>query len=258
MSAFAATAVMDRSMMSTWSPRSGNAKSPYGLPLTSRCVSEALRHNECDFSLSEQCLEELDCVSHAATYPTGALMFVEGQNSRGVYVLTQGRIKLTTTNRAGRTLIMKIVQPGEILGLHETMRNAHYELTAETLQPSQVAFIKSDDFLRMLKRHPDACLQVTQQLSLQCESAYEMIRSIGLSYSVTEKLARLILQWSKSSPTRDRVRLSLTHEEIAQLIGSTRETVTRILSDFKKNKVLEVAGSALLIRNKAALERLVS
>ena len=259
MSAFAAT--LERPMVSSFSQRSGTAKSPYGLPLTSRCVSQTLRGNDCEFSLSEQCLDELDRISHAATYPTGAVMFVEGQNSRGVYVLTQGRIKLTTTNRAGRTLIMKIAQPGEILGLHETVRNSSYELTAETLQPSQLAYIHRDDFLRLLKHNADFCLQVTQQLSQQCESAYDMIRSIGLSSSVTEKLARLVLQWAKNSPTSDgaiRVRSLLTHEEIAQLIGSTRETVTRILSEFKKNHVLEVTGSVLLIRNKAALERLVS
>src|SRR5207248_1787945 len=106
----------------------------------------------------------------------------------------------------------------------------------------------------------DACLQAATQLSQECQSAYDVIRSIGLSHSVSEKMARLLLQWSTDSKVVDgaiRLKLSLTHEEMAQLIGTSRETVTRTLSQFKKQRVLELAGSTLVIRNKAALERLV-
>ena len=103
-------------------------------------------------------------------------------------------------------------------------------------------------------------MHVTQQLSNECQSAYEMVRSIGLSHSVSEKLARLLLQWSNDGQvTGDSIRLkiALTHEELAQLIGTSRETVTRTLGELKKRRVLELTGSTLLIRNRAALEGLV-
>ena len=104
-------------------------------------------------------------------------------------------------------------------------------------------------------------MRAAEHLAQDCQSAYEVIRSIGLSHSVSEKLARLLLQWSTDARVVDgsiRLKIALTHEEMAQLIGTTRETVTRTLSEFKKQRVLELTGSTLLIRNKAALQRMVA
>ena len=87
-----------------------------------------------------------------------------------------------------------------------------------------------------------------------------MIRSLGLSHSVSEKLARLLLEWSTDGdPTSEgiRIKVALTHEEIAQLIGTSRETVTRVLGEFREKKVAQLRGSTLVIQDKAALERLV-
>jgi len=260
----AATQLME---LRTFSSRfqSGNectsANSPYGLPITEDCASHTLRGNDLSGALSSESLRDLDRVSHPNSYPAGALLFVEGQTARGVYILCHGRAKLMTTNRDGKTLILKIAQPGEILGLDAVISAHPYEFTVETLHASQLAFVSREDFLRFLRSHGDACLYAAQHLSRDCRSVYESIRSIGLSHSVTEKLARLLLQWSAEAKSADgtvRIRLALTHEEIAQLIGSSRETVTRILGEFKKRHLLELHGSTLLVRNLAALESLTS
>jgi CRP/FNR family transcriptional regulator len=230
------------------------------LPVADNCVSGVLRSHDSSFTLSEKTLEGLDRLQHATAYPEGALIFVEGQVPRGVYILCQGRAKLMATNREGKTFIMKIAQPGEILGLHAVVTGSPYELTVETLQPSQLAFISRADFLRFIKEHGDACLHVAQQLSNDCQAAYGVIRSIGLSHSVSEKLARLLLQWAadgRESQGMIRLKLALTHEEVAQLIGTSRETVTRTLGELKKRKVLELNGSTLVIRDKGALEKMV-
>jgi len=234
------------------------SNSPYGLPVADNCASNVLRHHS-SAALSDQTLDGLDQIVHATTYPAGALIFVEGQAPRGVFILCQGRAKLMSTNRDGKTFIMKIAQPGEILGLNAVVTGREYELTVETLQPCQLAFISAADLLNFIKRHGDACLYVAQQLSHDCQSAYEVIRSIGLSHSVGEKVARLLLQWSadgRVSGGAIHLKLALTHEEVAQLIGSSRETVTRILGELRKRNVLELHGSTLVIRNKAALEKL--
>ena len=235
------------------------ALTPYGLPVADHCVGRVLRDHSYA-ALSDRTLDTLERISHTTAFPEGSLIFVEGQSPRGVFILVQGRVKLMSTNRDGKTFIMKIAQPGEILGLQAIVTGSAYELTVETLQPSQLAFVSRADFLLFLKQHADACLHMAQQLSNDCQSAYEVIRSIGLSQSVTEKLARLLLQWSvdgRLSEGAIRLKLALTHEEIGQLIGTSRETVTRILGDLKKRCVLEVKGATLVIRNKAALERLV-
>lgn len=233
--------------------------SPYGLPLGDHCVSSALRANPSS-SLCDASLAEFDRIAHTTSFPEGAVLFLEGQSPQGIYILCQGRVKLMTTSRDGKTIITRIVPPGEALGLQSVVTGKPYELTVQTLQPSQLAFVNCAEFLRFIKERADVCLYVAQQLGRECQSAYEVIRSLGLSHSVSEKLARLLLQWSGDGRVTDSslgFKISLTHEEMAQLIGTTRETVTRTLGELKKRRVLEVTGSTLLIRDRAALQALV-
>jgi CRP/FNR family cyclic AMP-dependent transcriptional regulator len=239
----------------------GKANSPYGLPIVDKCAACKLRGEGFFCSLSPNSIRDLDHIKHTTSYPEGAMVFVEGQSARGVYVVCQGRAKLMTTSRDGKTLILKIAGPGEILGLHSVINGKQYEVTVETLQPSQLAFIHRDDFLTFLKTHGDACLRTAEHLSRDCHSAYDSIRSIGLSHSVAEKLARLLLQWAADGRVADgaiRTKITLTHEEIAQLIGTSRETVTRVLGELKKRKIAELKGATLVVRNKAALEGLAT
>ncbi|HKS76544.1 MAG TPA: Crp/Fnr family transcriptional regulator [Terriglobales bacterium] len=234
--------------------------SPYGLPITENCLICKLRHSGFFCDLPKASLEDFERMKYASAYPSGAVLFVEGQPTRGIYILCSGRVKLSTTSRDGKTLILRIAQPGEVLGLHATVSGKPYELTAETLQAAQLDFVKRDDFLRFLQNHADACLNAAEHLSQNCQSAYEMIRSLGLSHSVSEKLARLLLEWAgDGEETKDglRIKVSLTHEEIAQLIGTSRETVTRVLGEFREKQLAQLRGSTLLIRNKAGLEKLV-
>jgi CRP/FNR family transcriptional regulator, cyclic AMP receptor protein len=234
--------------------------SPYGLRITEDCLICKMRHPGFFCELPKPSLEELDKIKYASSYPQGAVLFVEGQAPRGVYIVCNGRVKLTTTSRDGKTLILRIAQAGEMLGLHAIVSGKSYELTAETLQPGQLDFIKRDDFLKFLQHHGDACLNAAQHLSQNCQNAYEMIRSLGLSHSVAEKLARLLLEWAHDGDfTKDgiRIKVSLTHEEIAQLIGTSRETVTRVLGEFREKELASLRGSTLLIRNKSGLEKLI-
>jgi CRP/FNR family transcriptional regulator len=233
---------------------------PYGIQITENCVLCKLRQNGYFCELPKPALEELERVKYASAYPSGAVLFVEGQAPRGIYMICSGRIKLSTTSRDGKTLILRIAQAGEVLGLHATVSGRPYELTAETLQPCQLDFIRREDFLRLLQHNADACLNAAQHLSKNCQSAYEMIRSLGLSHSVSEKLARLLLEWSTDGDaTKEgvRIKVSLTHEEIAQLIGTSRETVTRVLGEFRQKKLAQLRGSTLVILDKPALERMI-
>jgi CRP/FNR family transcriptional regulator len=102
---------------------------------------------------------------------------------------------------------------------------------------------------------------VAQHLGRDCHLAYEVIRSIGLSNSVEEKLARFLVEWSAGAQMTSgglRVKLALTHEEIAQLIGCSRESVSRSFSKFKRKRLVEVNGSTLLVQDKAALQTLAT
>src|SRR5580704_4831091 len=157
--------------------------SPYGLQITENCLVCKLRHGGFFCDLPKSSLEDLERVKYASGYPQGAVLFVEGQSARGIYIVCNGRVKLSTTSRDGKTLILRIAQAGEVLGLHSVISSIAHELTVETLQPCQLAFVSREDFVKFLKGHADACLHAARHLSRDCQSAYDSIRSIGLSHS---------------------------------------------------------------------------
>jgi CRP/FNR family transcriptional regulator len=170
-------------------------------------------------------------------------------------------VKLTVGSDDGRTLITRTAHAGEALGVSSVLTGHPLNLTAETTEPCQVKFIGADDFVRWLDGHCDAGRRVCVQLAAECETSNDHLRSLGLSHSAAEKLAHLILQWSdetgRETPEGLRVRMLMTHQEISQVIGTSRETVTRLLKDFREKNYLAIKGATLTIRDKRALQALV-
>ena len=236
-------------------------RAPYGLEIIESCLICPHREDRLFCNLPPAVLQELAAITSPADYPKGATLFVEGQQSRGVFVLCGGRVKLSTSSADGKSLIVRIAETGEVLGLPATVTGKPYELTAEVIEPSQANFIAREDFLVFLREHGEAALRVAQQLGETYHSAIAEMRTIGLSHSAGEKLARFLLDLSEErgdAKGEIRVTLTLTHEEIAQMIGTSRETVTRLFADFKKRQLLQVKGSTVIIKNKAGLERALS
>lgn len=236
--------------------------SPYNLALVDHCSNCPQRETNGGFcNMAAEPVAALDSMKFTGAYPKGALLFVEGEQPRGVFVLCRGRAKLTTTSTEGRTLIVKIASPGEILGVSAAILGRPYEVSAETLEASQVSFIRRDDFLHFLNAYSEACMHTAQQLSEKYESAQREIRSLGLAHTTSEKLARLLLSWSASgeeTPQGTRLQVLLTHEEIGQMIGTTRETVTRLLSEFKRKKLISMKGSSLFLLSTGEMREMVS
>ena len=235
-------------------------RSPYGLQIIESCVACPHKQDRLFCNLEPEALQRLSEITGSASYPKGATLFVEGQASRGVFVLCSGHVKLSTSAADGKTLILRISDPGDLLGLPATISGRPYEVTAEVIEPTQANFISRTDFLNFLREHGEAALRVAQELSETYQSAFSEMRTIGLSHSAGEKLARFILDWSANhEPANGAVKfkMTLTHEEIAQMIGASRETVTRLFADFKKKNLLQTKGSTLTIRDKLGLEKLV-
>jgi len=151
------------------------------------------------------------------------MLFVEGQQGRGVFVLCTGKAKLSTTSREGRTIITKISEHGDVLGLNATISNRPYEVTAEMVEPGQANFIPSDALLQFLHDYEEVALRVAQQLSRSYYSAHEEICTLGLANSPQQKLAKLLLGWSAErgdSSHSPQLHLVLTHEEIGERSAS--------------------------------------
>jgi CRP/FNR family transcriptional regulator len=136
------------------------------------------------------------------------------------------------------------------------MSGVPYEVSAETLYPSQVSFIRREDFVSFISRFPEAFQAVIRQLNSQYANACDQLRTVGLSTNAHEKIARLLLHWSsdeKQTSEPARIKMPLTHEQIAECVGSTRETVTRTLSQFKSRHLVQLHGTTVMIPNRAAL-----
>jgi CRP/FNR family transcriptional regulator, cyclic AMP receptor protein len=240
------------------------AKTPYGLQVIESCLSCPLTRDRVFCNLPQNTVERLDSISSSAIYPRGALLFVEGQEPRGVFVLCNGRVKLTAGSADGKSLILRIADPGEVVGLPSTISGKPYEVTAEAIEPIQANFVPRDAFLKFLREHGDAALRVAEILSAIYHATYQEVRYLGLCGSATEKLARFLLDLTAEHQSNEshadssrRVTMTLTHEEIAEMIGSSRETVTRLFASFKRRGLVEVRGSTLVIANKSELEKLL-
>lgn len=235
---------------------------PYGLEIVESCLTCKLRKDHWFCGLSNEVLKLLSSASHLSTYPGGAVLFVEGQTPRGAFVLCSGKAKLSTTSRDGKVLILKIAEAGEVLGLSAVIAGEPFELTAETAGPCQINFVEREALVRLIEKNGEFGLHASQALSREFQSAYRDIHDLVLARSSAGKLARLLLSWTpireQFEPPEIRVRASLTHEEMAQMIGSSRETVTRLLSDLKKKEFIRLDGSTLVIRNRTALEALAA
>jgi len=234
-------------------------RTPYGLEIIENCLTCPHREERLFCDLPPAAVQSLATITSSAAYPKGATLFVEGQAARGVFILCSGRVKLSTSAADGGTLIARVSSAGEVLGLPATVTGKPYELTAEVIEPGQANFISRSEFLKFLREHGEAALRVAQQLAETYHSAIAELRTIGLTHSAEEKLARFLLEQStKDGNGKDQIKLTLTftHEEIGQMVGASRETISRTFAEFKRKKLIQVKGSSLTIASRAALEKI--
>lgn len=223
------------------------------------CASCTSRNDHFFCELDTAALKEIDRLSFANSYPTGSVLFAEGQLPRGIFLVCRGAVKLSMSAEDGKTIINRIATTGQVVGLTAAVSGNPHQATAETLEPSDLKFVRLDDFLRFLVMNGPA-VSVMRQLSAECEDGIDHLAAIGLSHSAAEKLANLLLRLCNERGEKRadgiRVPMFMTHEQIAQMISTSRETVTRLMHEFRERGVLEASGAALLIRSKEALASL--
>jgi CRP/FNR family transcriptional regulator, cyclic AMP receptor protein len=226
-----------------------------------QCVGCEMRSANFFCNLSESALQGFEKLKITNAYPKGATLFMEGHPSNGIFMLCQGRVKLSTCSRDGKVIILRVAEPGEVLGLSATVSNLNYETTAEVIESCQVNFVRKDDFLRFIAQNAEACFSAVKQLSYKYHTAYTQVRSFGLSHTAADKLTKLLLEWCKTNIKSNgngngsiRLKISYTHEEIAEMIGTSRETVTRLFKDFRDRELITLKGSDLIIHDPQKLD----
>ena len=206
--------------------------------------------------LSPEALKHFMALATPSMYAANIMLFQEKEVARSIFVVLEGEVKLSINSSDGRRLSLRIARKGDVLGLAAVLAGKTHDMTAETLYPAKLGPIGRNEFLGFLARYPAAYPAFSAELSREYTLACEQLRTVALSASAPEKLARLLLDRSDSRTTEPngRIRFSLTHEEIGQFIGATRETVTRTLSIFKERHLVSCNGSTLTIADRSALE----
>jgi CRP/FNR family transcriptional regulator len=202
----------------------------------------------------------IDRISRTRIYPRGAIVFHEGNIARGVYVLSSGRAKVSISSADGKKLILRIARAGDVLGLYAGLTGRPFEATAEMVEGGRVDFISRADLLNLMGQQTALNTDLVEMFSRQFSEFVDNTRMLLLSESALEKLARLIVRWGRDFGERTsegiRVKLLLTQEEIAQIIGASRETVTRLFSTLKRDQIIRVKRDSMWIRDSEALAAL--
>jgi CRP/FNR family transcriptional regulator, cyclic AMP receptor protein len=233
------------------------AKTACGLRVVESCLSCAVAEKRVFCKLPATTLERLDGISSAASYPPGAVLFAEGQEPRGVFLICNGRVKLSSGSAKGKPLIFRIAEAGEIIGLPGALSGKPYEVTAEASEATQANFIARRDFVAFLRQNGEAAVRVAEMLVGIYHSSCQELRYVGLSKTAAQKLARFLLDLPEGRSLENapqRVTLHLTHEEIGEVIGASRETVTRLFTSFKRKQLIAVESPYIIINNRLSLE----
>jgi CRP/FNR family transcriptional regulator, cyclic AMP receptor protein len=197
------------------------------------CSTCPLHQSFCHFP--EELRTAFDGLKTTVAYPKGETIFHEGDRCQSVFAVCEGSVKLITTSTDGRSLLLRFALPGEMLGLAEAVLGpTPYDSSAIAAESSILAVIPRETFLRFIGTYPEACLGLTLALSAQYKVAQREAKFLGRGDLSTVRLAHLLLEWSAqfgvAGEDGPRVPLHVTHGDIAQAIGATRETVTRRLA----------------------------
>jgi CRP/FNR family cyclic AMP-dependent transcriptional regulator len=190
----------------------------------------------------------------------GSVLFAEGEPARGVYILRTGKAILSISSSEGRVVTLRTVQAGEVLGLNAVLRHSFYDATVKTLEPSRVHFVSRAELMDLMENSSAGTAAVIELLSRELAQLTDRARSLLLPRTARAKLAQLLLELSNEPQGNDSrstvIDKVFTHEEVAQMIGSSRETVTRLLASLFRHQIIRITSHSIFIRDRAALEQM--
>jgi CRP/FNR family transcriptional regulator len=185
------------------------------------------------------------------SFSKGTLLFIEGDRADGVFILRRGRVKFSIDSAAGRSIILGIAGPGDIVGLSAAVAGTEYEATAVAIDDGEAHLVARADLVGHLTENPDVAFRALRQLSGSYIHACEMLSSLTSADPVLIRLAKLFVSWMPAGNGHHPVQLEndYTHQQIAEMIGTTRETVTRALSEMRQRGLATLKNDQLVIHD---------
>lgn len=190
----------------------------------------------------------------------GRVLFAEGEQARGIYILRTGRAAVSISSSEGRVVMLRIAKSGDVVGLNSVLRNCSYDTTVRTLEQCRTDFIPRSELIGLIQQSHAGAQAILNILSRELTELTDRAKLLLLPQTVSGRLAKLLLEWSNESgsDTSRTVRLDrvFTYEEIAQMICSSRETVTRLMGNLARQQVIHITSDSILICDRPALEKL--
>jgi CRP/FNR family transcriptional regulator, cyclic AMP receptor protein len=196
----------------------------------------------------------------SSLHPRGRVLFNEGEPARGVYILRSGRATVSISSSEGRVVMLRLAQPGDVLGVNSVLQDSTYDTTVKTLESCRTEFVSRSEFIERVKQHHGGAEAMLTILSLELAQLTERAKSLLLPQTVRGRLAKLLLELSNGANSDGSQTAQLdgrfTHEEIAQMICSSRETVTRLLASLGRQNVIRITSGTIAIVDRPALEKI--
>lgn len=211
--------------------------------------------------LSHQSSSALQKAASTHNHTAGDILFAEGELATGVFIIRKGKVKLTANSSDGKSLILRIARAGDLIGLSAAFSERAHDTSAEVVEATSVIFIRTDSLYQAMENNGELALRLAQELSLEYSGLCQELSALGLQRSAVSRLAKLLVGLVPNVvPERSGATIPCphTHEEIAQMIGTSRETVTRLLHDLRDQKILSLKNEVLTIHNLSALRALVN
>lgn len=236
-------------------------KKPHKRPKFQSCLTCGSRLDSIFCDLDEPGLRELETIQQRSIYPGGTVLFFEGERPRGVYCVCFGKIKLSIHSADGRAVTAGYASAGSIVGIRAVLSGAPHDMTAKTAEQSQLSFMDGKAFLGFLKRYGDVNLRLSEALGAELSEAYEDLKNIALSSSY-ERLVSLLLRLcdkhGEPVPEGILIKLDLSQEELAEMAGMSRRTLSRAVQKLKRMGAIECDRRLIVIKDRSSLDRLLS
>ncbi|HHV81750.1 MAG TPA: Crp/Fnr family transcriptional regulator [bacterium] len=202
--------------------------------------------------LGEDLLLKIEAISIEKSYKKGEIIILQDTSVEGLYILVSGRLRISRSSEDGRVKVLAILSPGDIIGEMSLLDDESASATVETMEDSRLILIRKEDFQAMLLRYPLVTIEIARILGRRLRSADKEIEELAF-YSVKNRLIEALIDLANRHSERTssgiRVSLRITHQDLADMVGSSRETITRIMNLLERDQLIVNEGGYIVIKD---------
>ena len=223
-----------------------------------RCETCPDRSDRVFCGLISDAKDKLGALGVHISLSRGSVLHRQGDEPESIGIICEGQVKLSCTSNTGKCLILRIAGPGQLLGLGAVITGKPHETTAEAITPSQVKVIPRKALLEFMHEYPEVGCRTAETLASECELTFLDAKRLALCTTAESRLGRVLLDWGRSVTDGPKLQfqMALSHAELGELAGLSRETVTRTLASLRRRKLIDMHGATLRIPNPSQLENL--